>query len=162
MFALQLQQLSNERKQTFRKNYLANWSKAIYSVKSISKGSAWQHPQFKLMNEHGPTIQQRFYRSDLQAIDTATLAINTLKRPDYSKGSIFNQEEQAKKMAKEGQVANIVLPKSTQGQDRLQGGGRQINAPRRLIDEILQKEANQSKGKMEKKKVASIGEQEFE
>ena len=142
--------MSNERKLTFRKNYLANWSKAIYTVASISLGSAWQHPQYKLANEHGHTMKQRFYRSDLQATDPETLAVNRAERPDYSKNGIFNQEAHAQRMAREGQMVTIILPPSTQGQDRLPGA-RKSKAPMRLIDQLIQEQEHLQKQKKRRK-----------
>ena len=142
--------MSNERKLTFRKNYLANWSKAIYTVASISPGSAWQHPQYKLANEHGHTMKQRFYRSDLQATDPETLAVNRAERPDYSKNGIFNQEAHAQRMAREGQMVTIILPPSTQGQDRLPGA-RKSKAPMRLIDQLIQEQEHLQKQKKRRK-----------
>ena len=115
--------MSDVRKQTFRKNFLANWSKDVFTVESISKGSAWQNAQYKLKNAHDHVIQQRFYRKDLQKIDVSTLTVNKKKRPDFSQGLIYNQEEQIPMMNDARLNVNRVQqqPPPTQAEEREQG-----------------------------------------
>ena len=79
--------MTDERKNTFRKHYFANWSVQLYTVESVSPGTELSRPQFKLATKQGHIVKQRFYRSDLQLVDVDSLEINEKKRPDYSAGS---------------------------------------------------------------------------
>ena len=130
--------MSSERKDTFRKSYMANWSKKIYVVANVSKGTTLSKPQYKLKDLEGNPIQQRYYRSHLQRIDRDALKLNSEPRPDFSGGAIFNQEEHAKKMASEGPQHSAIKP-PTQGDER-QRGVRAKVAKIRLIDELIQEE----------------------
>ena len=143
--------MKDVRKQTFRKTYLANWSKDVYTVSSISRGSEWQNPQYKLKNMHEHAIRQRFYRKDLQKVDIETLTINEQKRPDYSGGGIFNQEEHIRKVIREGPQRTIIKP-PTQAQER-EKGLRAIKPRKRLIDELIIQAAIQKKRESLKKHI---------
>ena len=129
--------MSDERKNTFRKHYWANWSVQLYTVVSVSKGTELSRPQFKLATKQGHIVKQRFYQSDLQLVDVDSLEINEKKRPDYSAGRIFNQEEHLQRIHDQGPQHPIILPPAMQGQER-QRGSRMIKPRIRLIDELLQ------------------------
>ena len=133
--------MADERKQTFRKGYLANWSQDLYVVERISTPSnEWHKPQYRLKDQTGHSLRQRFYRPDLQLVDTTALTINHHSRPDYSEGKIFNQEEHARGLSarRPGPVSRVPLP-PMQGDERKQQEPRAIRPRRRLIDELVQR-----------------------
>ena len=133
---ISLHTLSDIRKDSHRKKFLANWSKALYVVVSISAGSAWQNPQYKIKSrETDRIVRKRFYKSDLQLVPIESLQVNEKPRPDYSEGNIFNQEEHIRQVQVAGPLQQIIKP-PTQLEER-EKGSRIIRARPRLINELL-------------------------
>ena len=133
---ISLHTLSDIRKDSHRKKFLANWSKTLYVVVSISAGSAWQNPQYKIKSrETDRIVRKRFYKSDLQLVPIESLQVNEKPRPDYSEGNIFNQEEHIRQVQVAGPLQQIIKP-PTQLEER-EKGSRIIRARPRLINELL-------------------------
>ena len=137
----------DERKKTFRKNYMANWSKQLYHVSSISKGGVLNNPQYKLTDLHSNKIRQRFYKNQLQKVNPETLIINHEPRPDYSNGEIWNQEQHIQNVVIQGRQYDIILPEVEQRQINK----RAIRQPVRLINEILIQQHISTRKKKKKK-----------
>ena len=143
----------DERKKTFRKNYIANYSKKLYLIKQISPGGPWHNPLYVLSDLHSNNvIPQRFYAVHLQKIDRTVLIVNENERPDYSEGAIFNIETHAKRYL-QGPCAFSPIPPSVAEEKKRVPSTRVIKSPRtRLIDELLQERAIQQIEARKKKK----------
>jgi transposase InsO family protein len=71
-----------------------NWSRELFVVTHISEPSAdaLALPSYRIETSDGEPLRRRFYRDDLQRVGADTLMTNEARRPDYSRGSLFNQE----------------------------------------------------------------------
>ena len=135
----------------YRKHFLINWSKEIYTVKRISAAGDWHKPQYKLVNQHGRDVPHRFYRTDLLLINVDKLVISNARRPNYN--DVFNIEKHLEILHTEGPKRDIVLPSTTQVQERRTEIGRIIKPRQRLIDELLTKFIRDNTKKLKKSKV---------
>jgi hypothetical protein len=70
---ISLQTTVDYRKSTFRKKYLSQWSKEIYTVSSIIPAQLLSSDKFTVIDQDGNYTKRRYFRYQLQKINKNTL-----------------------------------------------------------------------------------------
>jgi len=80
---LSLQTTVDYRKDTFRKKYLSQWSKEIYTISAIIAAQPLSSDRYSIRDKDGKTPGRRYFRYQLQKIDLTSLIPVETTRPDF-------------------------------------------------------------------------------
>jgi transposase InsO family protein len=110
-----------------------NWSRELFVVTHVSQPSAnaLTLPSYRVETSDGELLHRRFFRDDLQKVRADTLMTNEARRPDYSRGSLFNQEAHLSALPARRRAAAASAPRRTERRRRKARSKPSVARPQR-------------------------------